>query len=358
VDDTRFDSLTRSLSDLRSRRGLTRLLIGIGLGGPLALGGLDENEAKRKKRKPVHGEGKKKKKKKKKTGRTPTATVPPPDSSVVSPPPPPDPCAGVVCPAVARGTSGCVGGTCIITSCDAGFRDCDGLVATGCETEVNANLQHCGTCGNVCPGQGEPNTTVTCVSGTCQQRRTNDVVISQLYTAGGASPGAAYTNDYVELFNRGTTPVTLDGWSLQYSQAAGATWTSVPLSGTLPGGRYFLVKGAGGGHTIEDLPQPNFSSPTLSMDPISGRVALVASTPALTCGAAAGCATAPGVIDFVGYGAASSAEGNAPAPSRTTVKESLFRRNAGCTDTNNNGADFTLAAAAPRTSATPASPCG
>jgi hypothetical protein len=34
MDQDRFDSLTRSLTDARSRRGLTRLLGGLTLGGP------------------------------------------------------------------------------------------------------------------------------------------------------------------------------------------------------------------------------------------------------------------------------------------------------------------------------------
>ena len=47
-----------------------------------------------------------------------------------------------------------------------------------------------------------------------------DVVISQVY-GGGGNRGAPFTNDYVELFNRGTTTVSLSGWSVQYASAAG-----------------------------------------------------------------------------------------------------------------------------------------
>ena len=46
------------------------------------------------------------------------------------------------------------------------------------------------------------------------------VVISQVYGAGG-NASAVYTNDYVELFNRGTADVALDGCSLQYASATG-----------------------------------------------------------------------------------------------------------------------------------------
>ena len=44
------------------------------------------------------------------------------------------------------------------------------------------------------------------------------VVVAEVFAAGGNS-GAAYSNDYVELFNRGASAVAIDGWSLQYASA-------------------------------------------------------------------------------------------------------------------------------------------
>ena len=40
-----------------------------------------------------------------------------------------------------------------------------------------------------------------------------NVVISQAY-GGGGNAGAQYTNDFVELFNRGSAPVDISTWSL------------------------------------------------------------------------------------------------------------------------------------------------
>src|SRR5689334_15020643 len=37
------------------------------------------------------------------------------------------------------------------------------------------------------------------------------VVVSQVY-GGGGNMGATYTNDFVELFNRGSSDVSLNGW--------------------------------------------------------------------------------------------------------------------------------------------------
>src|SRR5881394_966058 len=39
------------------------------------------------------------------------------------------------------------------------------------------------------------------------------LVVAEVYAAGGNS-GAAYANDYTELFNRGTSPVAIDGRAL------------------------------------------------------------------------------------------------------------------------------------------------
>ena len=47
-----------------------------------------------------------------------------------------------------------------------------------------------------------------------------NVVISQVYGGGGNS-GAPFTHDFIELFNRGSAPASLSGWSLQYASSTG-----------------------------------------------------------------------------------------------------------------------------------------
>ena len=47
-----------------------------------------------------------------------------------------------------------------------------------------------------------------------------DLVISQVYGGGGGT-GAPLQNDFIEIFNRGTAPVSLAGRSLQYASATG-----------------------------------------------------------------------------------------------------------------------------------------
>jgi predicted extracellular nuclease len=88
-----------------------------------------------------------------------------------------------------------------------------------------------------------------------------DIVISQVF-AGGGNTGAAYTNDYVELFNRSASAVDLSGWSVQYATAGGTTWSVTPLAGTLAAGHRYLVQFASGGTTGLALPTPDTTDTT------------------------------------------------------------------------------------------------
>src|SRR5436190_844753 len=69
----------------------------------------------------------------------------------------------------------------------------------------------------------------------------SDVVVSQLY-AGGGNSGATYTNDFVELFNPGSTSVDLSSWTIQYASTAGTSWQPTPLTGSIGPGHYYLVQ--------------------------------------------------------------------------------------------------------------------
>lgn len=62
-------------------------------------------------------------------------------------------------------TATCVNGVCTIGACNAGFANCNGNPADGCETNIQTNTQNCGACNAVCPTL--PNATVVCVNGTC-----------------------------------------------------------------------------------------------------------------------------------------------------------------------------------------------
>lgn len=178
--------------------------------------------------------------------------------------------------------------------------------------------------------------------------------ISQVYGGGGNS-GATYKNDFIEVFNRGSSAMSLNGYSVQYASATGASWQVTPLTDVVlqPGRHYLVQEAAGAGGTL-DLPAPDATG-TINMSGTTGKVALVSSTTALSCGTS--CATNASVLDFVGFGTATDFEGTgaAPAPSNTTAD---LRAANGCTDTDQNATDFSAGAPAPRNTATAATPCG
>jgi hypothetical protein len=184
----------------------------------------------------------------------------------------------------------------------------------------------------------------------------SDLVVSQLY-AGGGNAGAAYTNDFVELFNPGTAAVDLAGWTLQYSSAASTSWQSTDLSGSVPPGRYYLVQLASAAAIGATLPAPDASG-TTNLAVSGGKVAVVRGSDALTCGASAGsCSANATVADLVGYGSAADYEGSAAAPALNSTTAAI-RAEDGCGDSGDNAADFSASAPTPRNSSAAAHQCG
>jgi uncharacterized protein len=178
-----------------------------------------------------------------------------------------------------------------------------------------------------------------------QAHAVGNVVISQVY-GGGGNTGATIKNDYIELYNRSNADVNISGWAVQYTSATGTgTWTvtTIPANtALLPAGGYFLVKQAlGAGGSVDILFD---AAGTIAMSGTAGKVALTSTPTALT---GISPVTAA-VVDLVGYGSnATVFEGTGPAPglSNTTA---AFRAAGGATDTDNNAADFSVSAPAPR----------
>ena len=184
-------------------------------------------------------------------------------------------------------------------------------------------------------------------------RLPTDVVISQVYGGGGNS-GATYKNDFVELFNRGTITVSLDGWSIQYASDTGSVWSVTPLSGTIAPGHFYLIQQAAGSGGTISLPTPDVISKT-AMSATSGKVALVKNTTTLVGTCPIDPSVPPTIADFVGYGSSPCAETKAAsAPSNTTA---ILRANNGCTDTDDNSKNFSTGTPTPRNSASPLAQC-
>jgi len=181
---------------------------------------------------------------------------------------------------------------------------------------------------------------------------TSSVVISQVY-AGGGNAGASYTNDFVELLNRGSTAVDLTGWTVQYAPASSTSWQTTALAGSLGAGRYYLVQLGSTAQVGAPLPAPDATG-TTNLAGSGGKVALVHDATALTCGATPGSCTS--ADDLVGYGSATDYEGAGPAPALSSTTAAV-RAGGGCTDSNSNSVDFTAVAPAPRNTASPAGSC-
>jgi hypothetical protein len=181
------------------------------------------------------------------------------------------------------------------------------------------------------------------------------IVISEVYAAGG-NAGAVYVNDYVELFNRGSTSVDVGSWSLQYATAAGNSWAVTPLAGTIAPGRHLLVQLGPTGTTGGPLPTPDVTG-TTNLAASGGKVALVHDGAAILCGASPGsCAGTATIQDLVGYGSATDYEG-AGAADALDATTAAVRAGGGCTDTDSNANDFTGGTPGPQNAAVTAAPC-
>ncbi|MDQ5845827.1 MAG: lamin tail domain-containing protein, partial [Acidobacteriota bacterium] len=115
------------------------------------------------------------------------------------------------------------------------------------------------------------------------QAVSTSVVISQIY-GGGGNTGAQYQNDFVELFNRGNSTVSLSGWSVGYASAAGTgNFATAPISGSIAPGQYYLVKLGPTGVVGAPLPTADTTGSTsINMSGTAGKV-VVASTTTLAC---------------------------------------------------------------------------
>jgi hypothetical protein len=177
------------------------------------------------------------------------------------------------------------------------------------------------------------------------------VVISQAYGGGGNS-GSTYTNDFIELFNSGSAAVNLQGLSVQYASATGATFSAITLlpDFSLQAGQYFLIQQAQGNGGTTALPTPDLIAETpIAMAGTNFKLVLANNTETVS-----GCDDTT-ILDLVGFGSANCFEGAvAPVLSNANSGSRLLN---GCQDSNNNSLDFVVGPANPRNSTTTLAPC-
>jgi len=186
------------------------------------------------------------------------------------------------------------------------------------------------------------------------QAFSNTIVISQVYGGGGNSgpPAALYKNDFIELYNRGTTTVNVTGWSVQYTSDTGTTWQVTVLSGSIAPGKYFLVQEGAGSCAIAPcntpLPTPDVTA-TIAMAAGAGKVALVNNNTPLS----GSCPSSANIIDLVGYGSTASCFETARTANLTNATAAIRKGHSGNAyqETDNNSADFFVGEPIPRNNA-------
>jgi len=176
--------------------------------------------------------------------------------------------------------------------------------------------------------------------GTIQNDDMPLLVITQVY-GGGGNTGATYSNDFIEIFNRGSTTVdfAVTPYSVQYAAATSNFSTNKTNinSGILLPGQYFLIQQGSGGAVGAALPAADASG-TINLAAAAGKVALVSGTTALTGSA---CPLGVTIADFLGYGSIANCFETAPiSVSGTNSNARSVIRTVSCADTNNNSADF------------------
>jgi hypothetical protein len=152
-----------------------------------------------------------------------------------------------------------------------------------------------------------------------------DIRVNEFMTG---STGAA-SNEFVELWNAGSTAVTVGGFKVAYRSAAGTsdtTLATIPDGATIASGGFYLL--AGSGYLGSQAPDQTFSA------------SLAATGGGLAVRDASGT-----ILDSVGYGEATNAfvEGHpAAAPPATAAPGSSSGRIPDGHDTNDNAADFSV----------------
>ncbi len=194
---------------------------------------------------------------------------------------------------------------------------------------------------------------------TAASAQVNHLVISQVY-GGGGNANATYHNDFIEVFNPSTGPISVAGYTIQYASNASITFAvAATLGGTssvvtvLNPGQYYLINLASGGTPGATNPTSDTGTTgTTNISATQGKIALVnGAAPITSC-------TAASITDLVLFGTNTGAgcptTTNAPTPSAIL---SDTRTNL-CTYTGVASTDFATQTPVPHNSTTTITACG
>lgn len=160
----------------------------------------------------------------------------------------------------------------------------------------------------------------------------NKIVINEI----GSNCNGATTNNYIELYNTTSNSIDLSGWRLYRDSGCSLAggWTStISLSGTIAPNGYKVITG--------NTYAPGTSCPAADIKhsstlPLSANdcLALTSAT------GAPATATDSNVVDFVGFGTASTYEGAGATAALGTGSNQCLSRTPNGNDSDNNNANF------------------
>ena len=156
----------------------------------------------------------------------------------------------------------------------------------------------------------------------------SNVVINEVY-GGGGNKGAEFDSDFVELYNPTDQPIDVTGWKIEQRAVNNNVGNTHTLTGVVPAKSTFLITSTPGsnGDAITD------SDDTTATFNFSGKGAIAVLLDANNT-----------EVDLLGWGGASRAEGTAAAG---TANATSIQRTTLGVDTDNNAADFVVAAPTP-----------
>ncbi|MDB4932426.1 MAG: hypothetical protein JWM10_4910 [Myxococcaceae bacterium] len=127
--------------------------------------------------------------------------------------------------ALPNAVAGCAAGACVVASCTAGFGNCDGNPANGCETSVVADDARCGACTNVCGADRY------CTAGACTPSRD----CAELHRRRPALPSGTYSLDLDGAGAGAPADARCDmvtdggGWTLVFDSNTSANYDQVDV---------------------------------------------------------------------------------------------------------------------------------